>query len=87
MFNLQTYNEAIQRINAVIDGANVIDGDAPAVNSHNRLMRIQAISGHVISEVIPNIADVEARNAMAVWLVAIHDITRAGEFAVQGERL
>ncbi|WON77027.1 hypothetical protein [Serratia sp. UGAL515B_01] len=84
MCNLKAFNEFSQRLNAVIAIAKVIEGDAPAVRTHNRIMRIQAISGHIISDVLPNIADVAARNAVYMWLDAINAITQIEEHEAQG---
>jgi hypothetical protein len=84
MCNLQSHNEVSPRLNAVIASAKVIDGDVPAVMAHHRLIRIQSISSHVISDVIPNIAEVAARNAVYMWLEAIHTISQIEEHEVQG---
>lgn len=80
MCNLQTHNEVSQRLNAVIASAKVLKDDASAVMAHSRLMRIQPISSHVI----PNIADIAARNAVYMWLDAIPTISQIEEHEAQG---
>ena len=74
-YSLDSYNDAMERINAIIGSIN-----NPAENlSRDRLLRVQKGLHHLLTEVIPAIEDEQLRVEISYWVNCLHDITRCEE--------
>ncbi len=74
-YSLDSYNDAMERINAVIGSTNSSTENL----SRDRLLRVQKGLHHSLTEVIPAIEDEQLRVEIYYWIEAIHTITLCEE--------
>ncbi|HBV3455709.1 hypothetical protein FML41_20905 [Klebsiella michiganensis] len=77
--NLDAYYEDQQRVNALIGSTSAPVPTTPENISRNRLLRVQAGLRHILTDVIPFLADPAEREEMYLWVNGVFTITLAEE--------